>query len=88
MSKISKLSILSKNFDVITIKYKNLIDNINNSQIESKLEKIECEKQKNVKNIKKKKKKTWFYAYFYYILFNEILVKKNKNNLFINNYKN
>jgi hypothetical protein len=58
LSKISKLSILSKNFDVITIKYKNLIDNINNSQIESKLEKIECEKQKNVKNIKKKKKKT------------------------------
>ena len=88
MSKISKLSILSKNFDVITIKYKNLIDNINNSQIESKLEKVECEKQKNVKNIKKKKKKTWFYAYFYFILFNEILVKKNKNNLFINNYKN
>lgn len=69
MSKISKLTILSKNFDVITIKYKNLIDNISNSQIDSKLEKVECEKQKNVKNIKKKKKKIWFYAFFYYIQF-------------------
>lgn len=69
MSKISKLTILSKNFDVITIKYKNLIDNISNSQIDSKLEKVECEKQKIVKNIKKKKKKIWFYAFFYYIQF-------------------